>query len=170
MYGLYLFAAHYTAGLRIINVSNPYTPTEAAWYDTYPQNDGFTFEGCWGTYIFPSEKIIASDRATGLYVFKTSFSLSNPPNVVPGNFSLRQNYPNPFNPITSIKIELPEDEYISVKIYDVTGSQVKTIIDGFTPKGAIISTFDGTNFASGIYFCKMTAGDFTSSIKLVLLK
>ena len=48
LFGSYLFAAHYTAGLRVINVSNPYAPSESAWYDTYPLDDGFTYDGCWG--------------------------------------------------------------------------------------------------------------------------
>jgi choice-of-anchor B domain-containing protein len=170
LFGYYLFAAHYTAGLRVVNISNPYTPTEAAWYDTYPLNNGFTYDGCWGTYIFPSEKFIASDRATGLYVFKANFSLTTPPAVIPSAFSLRQNYPNPFNPVTTIVIGLPEDSHVTLKVYDVLGQEVKTLRDEFMPKGTIPVNFDGTAFASGIYYCKMVAGDFTSSIKLVLLK
>lgn len=169
LYKNYLFAAHYTAGLRVIDVSNPYVPVEAAWYDTYPQNDGFTFEGCWGAYIFPSEKIIASDRETGLYVFRTNFPLSNPPPSNPGNFSLKQNYPNPFNPETTIEIDLPYDQYITLRVYDVSGRQVLTLLDGFTQKGTMTINFNASNLASGIYFYKLKAGNYTESKKMAFV-
>ena len=101
---------------------------------------------------------------------KPIFHYQLPPPVIPGSFSLNQNYPNPFNPITTIRVDLPEDGYVSLKVYDIAGKQVKTLLDGFTQKGISVVQFDGTNFASGIYFCKLTAGEFNSSIKLVLLK
>ncbi len=75
-YGNYILAGHYTAGLRMVDVSNPALPTEVAWYDTYPANDGGTYNGCWGMYMFPSGKIAASDRQTGLYVLKTEFDVN----------------------------------------------------------------------------------------------
>ena len=79
VYGDYALIAHYTAGLRVVDISDPYNPIEAAWYDTYTFNNGFSFEGCWGTYLFPSGKIIASDMQFGLFVFRTTF-----PIIVPG--------------------------------------------------------------------------------------
>lgn len=76
IYGNYALVAHYSAGVRMINISNPVTPAEVAWYDTYPANDTTSYNGCWGMYMFPSGKIIASDRSTGLYVLKTTFNIS----------------------------------------------------------------------------------------------
>ncbi|MCI0449751.1 MAG: choice-of-anchor B family protein [Chlorobi bacterium] len=170
LYKNYLFAAHYTAGLRVIDVSNPYAPVEAAWYDTYPQDNGFTFNGCWGAYIFASEKIIASDRETGLYVFKTNFPLSNFPPSNPGNFSLKQNYPNPFNSSTKIEIDLPYNQYITLKLYDAAGKQVLTLLDGFMSKGTMIVNFDASNLPSGIYFYMLAAGNYTESRKMAFVK
>lgn len=76
IYGNYALVAHYSAGVRMVDITNPAAPTEVAWYDTYPANNNANYNGCWGVYMFPSGKIIASDRQTGLYVFKTPFNIS----------------------------------------------------------------------------------------------
>ena len=73
-YGKYALLAHYEAGVRLVDISNPASPTEVAWYDTYP-TDNPDYNGCWGVYMFPSGKIIGSDRSTGLYVLKTNFNI-----------------------------------------------------------------------------------------------
>lgn len=177
LFGRYLFAAHYTAGLRVIDVSNPFGPVEAAYFDTFPDNDGFTYEGCWGPYIFNSEKIIASDRSTGLYVFRTDFPLKNRNPAIAESFSLGQNYPNPFNPVTTIKYSLKFDSYVTMKIYDVTGKLVSTIIDGNIEAGNRQVNFDAKNLASGVYFYNITATyrdgvtkTFNESNKMVFTK
>ena len=177
LFGRYLFAAHYTAGLRVIDVSNPFGPVEAAFYDTFPDNDDFTYEGCWGPYIFNSEKIIASDRSTGLYIFRTDFPLKDRNPVIAENFSLGQNYPNPFNPSTTIKYSLKFDSYVTMKIYDVTGRLVSTIIDGNISAGNNQVNFDAKNLASGVYFYNMVATykdgvtkTFNESSKMVFTK
>jgi choice-of-anchor B domain-containing protein len=80
IYGNYAVVAHYTAGIRVIDITNPMNPMEVAWYDTYTANDTNSFSGCWGVYKFPSGKIIGSDISNGLYVIKTTISdLNNPP-------------------------------------------------------------------------------------------
>ena len=76
VYGNYALVAHYSAGIRLVDISNPASPTEVAWYDSYPSNNGSSYNGCWGVYMFPSGKIIASDRQTGLYVLKTHFNVT----------------------------------------------------------------------------------------------
>jgi choice-of-anchor B domain-containing protein len=75
-YGKYALVAHYEAGVRLVDISNPSLPTEVAWYDTYPSTNNTDYEGCWGVYMFPTGKIVASDRNTGLYVLKTNFNIS----------------------------------------------------------------------------------------------
>ena len=79
IYGKYALVAHYSAGVRLVDISNPSVPTEVAYYDTYPSNDFGNYEGCWGVYMFSSGKIIGSDRSTGLYVLKTNFNISAVP-------------------------------------------------------------------------------------------
>lgn len=177
LYGNYLFAAHYTAGLRVIDVRNPFAPVEAAYYDTYPQNNDFLFEGCWGPYIFPTEKIIASDRNTGLYVFRTNFPLTGDTPGIFYEFSLGTNYPNPFNPNTNITYSVRKDSYVKLKVYDSSGKLVSTLVDEFVRTGSRTVTFNGSGLASGIYFYKIiaeyTEGStkiYTSSGKMALIK
>lgn len=179
LFGNYLFAAHYTAGLRVINVSNPAAPVESAWYDTYPPDNGFTYDGCWGVYVFPnSHKIIASDRETGLYVLKTTFpiGIENNSQTIPVTFSLEQNFPNPFNPSTTIKYSLSENSYMTLKVYDVSGKLLSTLADGFTTKGTKSFNFDAKNLSSGIYFYNLivqaSSGrtKYSQSRKMVVVK
>jgi choice-of-anchor B domain-containing protein len=73
IYGKYAVIAHYTAGIRIVDISNPSAPVEVAWYDTYPSSNSNSFSGCWGVYMFPSGKIVGSDISNGLFVIKTNF-------------------------------------------------------------------------------------------------
>lgn len=80
----YAVVAHYTAGVRLIDISDPTQPNEVAWFDTYPSDNGNSYSGCWGVYMFPSGKIIASDRQTGLYVLRPTIEMFPPLN----NFNL----------------------------------------------------------------------------------
>jgi len=75
-YGNYALIGHYEAGVRLVDISDPYAPNEVAWYDTYPGSNDQDYNGCWGAYMFPTGKIIASDRSTGLYVLRTTFNIS----------------------------------------------------------------------------------------------
>ncbi|MBK6876833.1 MAG: choice-of-anchor B family protein [Ignavibacteria bacterium] len=75
IYGKYAVLAHYSSGIRIVNISNPAAPVEAAWYDTYPSSNSASFNGCWGVYVFPTGKIVGSDISNGLFVIKTTFSM-----------------------------------------------------------------------------------------------
>lgn len=96
--------------------------------------------------------------------------------AVSKNFSLNQNYPNPFNPTTSIRFSVPEMTKVRLEVYDVTGGLVTTLIDSdlFQP-GQYQAQWDGRNAAgekvtSGIYFARMTAGNFMKAIKMNLMK
>jgi hypothetical protein len=87
----------------------------------------------------------------------------------PLNFVLYQNYPNPFNPLTTIKYELPKDVFISFKIYDILGREIYSINE-FKKAGVYDVKFDGSNYASGIYFYRLEAGSFIETKKMVLVK
>lgn len=81
IYGNYALIAHYTAGIRLVNITDPVNPVEAAWYDTYPSSNANSFSGCWAVYKFASGKIIGSDISNGLFVIKTTIQDFNPPPV-----------------------------------------------------------------------------------------
>lgn len=94
---------------------------------------------------------------------------------LPKEFALGQNYPNPFNPVTNIRYALPRESYVEIGVYDVVGQKVRTLVIGTQSAGERTVAWDGTDdrgvaLGSGVYFCKMTAGDFLQSRKLLLMK
>ncbi|MCL6099322.1 MAG: T9SS type A sorting domain-containing protein [Bacteroidetes bacterium] len=105
------------------------------------------------------------------YVLKTT-DIQNPGDkiVIPNYFELRQNYPNPFNPTTTITYSLPKAVFVTLKIYDGLGREVITLVSENKLPGKYEVKFDGTKLSSGVYFYKLTAGDFVETKKLVLIK
>ncbi len=91
-------------------------------------------------------------------------------NQLPANFVLAQNYPNPFNPTTIIPFYLPAVEHVALKIYDVAGNEVATLIEGKMTSGWHRIKFDAAGFASGVYFYQLNAGSFSAQKKFLLVK
>ncbi len=89
---------------------------------------------------------------------------------MPNEYAIYQNYPNPFNPATSITYSLPSDGMVSLKIYDMLGGEVITLINENQKAGVYTIPFNGRDLSSGIYICKMSADKFVSSIKMILMK
>jgi len=85
-------------------------------------------------------------------------------------FSLSQNFPNPFNPVTSIKYVVGSQQFVTLKVYDVLGNEIATLIDEEKPVGTYEVDFDGTGLPSGIYFYKLKANNYIQTKKMVLLK
>ena len=88
----------------------------------------------------------------------------------PKEFRLSQNYPNPFNPTTTIQYALPVDSHVTLRVYDVLGRLVVTLIDGYQHAGYHNVRFDGTELSSGIYIYKLTAAKFVSVKEMLMLK
>jgi hypothetical protein len=94
------------------------------------------------------------------------------------SFALAQNYPNPFNPATIIEYELPMDNWVSLRVYDVLGREVAMLVNGFTPAGRHSVAFDGSGLPSGVYYYRLESvaqpgagsGAFVTTRKLVLLR
>lgn len=89
---------------------------------------------------------------------------------VPTDFSLMQNFPNPFNPTTRISYSVPASTHVILKVYDSNGSEVTTLINGNQEAGNHIVNFNASNFASGIYYYTITAGSFSDTKKMILMK
>lgn len=176
IYGNYAIVAHYSAGLRIIDITNPDAPQEVAWYDTYPANNNQSYNGCWGGYMFPSGKIIASDRQTGLYVFKSTIQLTgagnNVVNTIPEKFVLEQNLPNPFNPTTNIRFTLPENSNVKLNVFNIAGQEVAALLNENRNAGTYDITFDANRYglSTGLYFYTLTSDNFKETKKMILLK
>lgn len=90
--------------------------------------------------------------------------------AIPLNFTLEQNYPNPFNPSTVISFQLPVSSHVTLKVFDVNGREVATLIDEEMSAGTHTVTFAPRDFTGGVYFYKIAAGEFTQTRKAVLLK
>lgn len=96
-------------------------------------------------------------------------------NEIAFEYSLSQNYPNPFNPKTVIKFSVPSQNsgkagMTMIKVYDLKGREVQTLVNDYLQPGTYSVTFDGSAFSSGIYFYKIQSGDFTDTKKMVLVK
>jgi hypothetical protein len=89
---------------------------------------------------------------------------------IPTTYELEQNYPNPFNPTTNVHFSIPKDGNVSFKVYNSLGQLVDTYLDGFVKAGYYNAEIDGTNWASGIYFYTLSAGDFVQTKKMILVK
>jgi hypothetical protein len=89
---------------------------------------------------------------------------------VPKNYSLFQNYPNPFNPTTKIRFALPSSEFVTLKVYDVTGREVGLLINEKLDAGVKEYEFNASELSSGVYFYELRAGDFKQTRKMVVLK
>ncbi len=91
-------------------------------------------------------------------------------NEVPNQFSLSQNYPNPFNPSTVISFQLAVNSFASLKVYDLLGREVATLVNEKLQPGTYEVDWDGTNYSSGLYYYKLVAAGFTETKKMVLIK
>jgi hypothetical protein len=89
---------------------------------------------------------------------------------LPGEFSLSQNYPNPFNPETYIDYSVPVKSYVTLKIYNILGEEVTTLISKEQSAGSYIAYWNASNSGSGVYFYKITAGSFTQTKRMILTK
>jgi hypothetical protein len=85
-------------------------------------------------------------------------------------FTLYQNYPNPFNPSTNIDFHIPQAGLVSLKIYDVLGDEIKTLVNEVKQIGNYAVEFNGSELSSGVYFCQLKAGSFSQTRKLILIK
>jgi len=94
---------------------------------------------------------------------------------IPTEFKLTANYPNPFNPTTTIAFELPQSSPIKIEVFNLLGQKVATLVDGYREAGRFEVVWNGTDEAgkqvsSGIYFCRMIAGEYTGTLKMMMMK
>jgi hypothetical protein len=120
---------------------------------------------------------IALDEIRALFAERVIDWLNSPvgveetdPTMIPVSFNLYQNYPNPFNPSTIIKYSIPEENPVSIKVFDLTGREVATLVDEVKQPGTYETTFNAKKYASGVYIYQMISGDFVQVRKMSLLK
>ena len=149
-------------------------------------NPNFQQTGKWYDYL-SGDSINVSDRSAlislspGEYHIYTTAKLPAPDLSVPTgvknidagvitNYKLEQNYPNPFNPSTTIEYRIPEAGIVSIKIYDILGREIKTLVNKFQLSGSYQIQFDAADLASGVYFYQLKTNGFISVKKMLLLK
>jgi len=89
---------------------------------------------------------------------------------VPLTYELRQNYPNPFNPTTIIRYQLPLQSYVTLKVFDILGRDVATLVNEVKQPGTYSVQWHASGVASGVYFCRLQAGQFSAMKKMVLMR
>jgi hypothetical protein len=105
-----------------------------------------------------------------IYFSTTISDVKEIPNTFPSDYTLEQNYPNPFNPTTNISFSLPESGNVTLKIYNLLGQEVATVVNQFMNAGRFEVTFDATDLPTGIYTYSLSVGNFNSVKKMMLIK
>ena len=91
-------------------------------------------------------------------------------NQIVNDYKLNQNYPNPFNPSTKISFNIPKDGFVEMRIYDISGREVATLINQRLSAGAFETNFNAQNISSGIYFIRLKADNFIDTKKMIVMK
>jgi hypothetical protein len=97
-------------------------------------------------------------------------AVGNTGSSVPDKYSLSQNYPNPFNPTTNIKYQIANNGFVTLKVYDILGNEVATLVNEKKSAGYYEVTFDASNYPTGVYFYKLTTDNFTETKKMLMIK
>jgi hypothetical protein len=160
--GDYAYITDWNNGLEILDITNLNEIVLKGYYRTRSAKNVFVRD----SLIFLSEgssgfSIIRNDLITKVIHYPVS---------IPQDFLLYQNYPNPFNPVTSIQYAISSRQFVTLKVYDILGSEVATLVDEEKPAGEYEVEFDASELPSGIYFYKLTAGEYNQTRKMLLLK
>jgi hypothetical protein len=110
-----------------------------------------------------------TDSVGGYAGYSETFSFTTSKNI-PQTYSLKHNFPNPFNPSTNIVYDIPSDGLVVLKVYDILGKEVKTLVNKYQKAGEYQVSFDASNLASGIYLYRLTSGSFSQTRKMILEK
>ncbi len=125
----------------------------------------------YGSFFLNSQKVwVVGDNGAIVTSDYTPIGISEISRVIPSKFNLHQNYPNPFNPSTKIKFDIPKWSNAKLIIYDVLGRQVATLVNEQLKPGGYEVEWEGSNYASGIYFYQLVSEQFTETKRMVLIK
>lgn len=124
-----------------------------------------------GEYFYRLKQIDLDGAFEYSYIVRVDFStVTGIEEELPLEYNLSQNFPNPFNPVTQIKYDIPEAAFVTLKVYDIQGAEVVTIVNERKPAGRYSVYFNAANLASGVYLYALNAGEFSSVKKLIVLK
>ena len=174
----YAYISYYTAGFRILDISDPINPVVAGSFDSsFLTGEGY--DGAFGTDPFsPSGRILVSDAQNGLFVLSFDGLKSDVVDYtgsLPDHFTLSANYPNPFNPSTRIDFTVPVKSKVELTVFNILGQPVTSLVDKVHEPGPYSVEWNGLNDAnlqvpSGIYFYRLKTKSFTQTKRMILLK
>jgi photosystem II stability/assembly factor-like uncharacterized protein len=121
-----------------------------------------------GYLVGPRGKIIKTTTGGEKKIITTAIRVED--KFVPSAFKLYQNYPNPFNPATTIRFDVPEESKVILKVYDILGREIATLVNEVKHAGNYKISFNASDFASGVYFFRLQAGGFINTKKMILLR
>jgi hypothetical protein len=122
-------------------------------------------------YHLDTDELVAEDISDfGEFAFGNITVNLEEPGGIPVSYRLLQNYPNPFNPSTVIRYTLPEQSRVKLDVFNTLGQHVATLFDGIREAGNHQTAFDATQLPGGLYICRMQAGDYSETIKMLLIK
>jgi hypothetical protein len=127
----------------------------------------------WGIYRSlntPSDLRDEAVRFAGFSIEEGTTGVDRSRTSIPGGMHLDQNHPNPFNAQTTFSYRVDHTRHVSVKVYDLLGNEIATLVDAVKQPGVYPATWNGEGVGSGIYFCTMQAGSYTETRKMVLMK
>lgn len=115
-------------------------------------------------------KPLPAPRGNIQFLVTNTVSITQTGNSAPGRFELYQNYPNPFNPVTKIKFDIPKQDFVTLKIYDIAGREVLKVTSATLSAGTYSYEWNASKYSSGIYFYKLETKDFSQVRKMILIK
>lgn len=113
---------------------------------------------------------LQANRPNLAFILNSIIDIKQVGTEIPNKYSLRQNYPNPFNPVTKISFDIPKKAFVSLKVYDILGKEITTLVNEDKPAGKYIVDFSASNLSSGIYFYKLESNDFVETRRMIVLK
>jgi hypothetical protein len=176
--GKYVYLADRFFGLRLFDISDPSKPSEVGSFQTRNLTHSYMRN-------FPRDVAVVGDYAyladgnDGVYIIRNDLlspdAIGSDNTCKPEGFRLDQNYPNPFNPSTTISFALPKNERVKIKIYDILGREIRTLINTIMQAGIKKVEWNGLNskghlVPSGIYFYKLEAGNYKDTKRMLIIK
>jgi hypothetical protein len=144
-------------------------------FDVLLDNNNFAFLiGEFEESIYFGDSLLVSHQLADIFITKINLSqlnqLGEEFSTQPINFFLYQNYPNPFNPSTKIRWQSPVSSHQTIKVFDVLGNEIETLVNEEKPAGSYEVDFNASQLSSGVYFYKLQTGSFTETKKMILMK
>jgi hypothetical protein len=160
--GHYVYTGKFNDGVQVLDLSQPTSPQDIGFYDT---------PGCVVDLQAVGSLVYVADLPFfGIYDCSTIESVGRVSVAIPDNSGMEDCFPNPFNPTTQIRYRIAKTGPVELKVFDLNGREVETLVDFHQNPGEYEVQFDGTHLASGTYFAQLKASDFMQTQKLVLLK